>query len=52
MCTYLLTWNPGIFEWRNYKKQCVVSKSKKGLERTWTCGNRKNIIIGDNIYLI
>lgn len=51
MATYLLTWNPERWNWRNLDKEVSLVKENNGKKGNWSCGNTKKIIAGDRFFL-
>lgn len=49
--TYLLTWNPASWDWKNYKSDCISSQAGNRIEIEWTCAS-KQPKIGDEVYLM
>lgn len=52
MPTFLLTWNPACWPWGGLKD--AVEQTARGVayEQPWSCGRRKNIGPGDEVFLI
>lgn len=50
--TYLVTWNPTKWDWREIEDNIRDLESKGYFERRWSCGNSKNIKKGDRVFLI
>lgn len=48
---WLLTWNPAIWNWENYKDWCVDTKLGKKHMEPWTCAS-KQPAVGDEVFLI
>lgn len=52
MATYIYTWNPGKWEWKNIK-QAINSVAQSGQHQMkWSCGKNKGIEVGDNFLLV
>ena len=51
METYLLSWNPKKWGWSDYKDVIADINSFGFATYSWSCGNRKNINVGDRIFL-
>ena len=52
MENYLLSWNPKKWGWSDYKDVIADINSFGFATYSWSCGNRKNINVGDRIFLI
>jgi 5-methylcytosine-specific restriction protein A len=52
MPTYLLTWNPEKWNWKDLAKESKSVKEGKGKKGRWSCGNTKKIIKGDRFFLL
>ncbi len=52
MATYLLAWNPNRWEWSDLTEESEKVKSRHAVPKPWSCGNNKQIGIGDRIFLI
>lgn len=52
MRTYLLTWNPTRWAWENLAEDLQLSQSGQAVCTRWSCGNRKNIAVGDRVFLL
>lgn len=50
--TYLLTWNPGKFEWDDFQEDWDAFYSGSRPLLRWSCGNTKKIVAGDRVFLI
>jgi hypothetical protein len=50
--TYLLTWNPKLWIWKELPY--LVEKKKMGSDviLRWSCGNRRDIEVGDRVFII
>ncbi len=52
MRTFLLTWNPTQWPW-TYLHDSITQVTQQGYsDDRWSCGNRRDIDIGDRFYLI
>lgn len=49
--TYLLTWNPLKWDWKELKNQIEYLNQRGTAEDRWSCGNSKSIRKGDRIFL-
>lgn len=49
--TYILTWNPNKFDWREYEEMVGIVKDGIGLETDWSCRS-KNLRKGDRFILL
>jgi hypothetical protein len=49
--TYLLTWNPALWEWVEYN-QFLDGTIKLPLVRCWSTQSHKNVKIGDEVFLM
>lgn len=52
MATYLLTWNPSKWNWKDLSKDCDLVKKGRSKNDTWSCGNTKKINKGDRFFLL
>ncbi len=52
MATYLLTWNPSKWDWKDLSKDSNLAKNGKSKNDNWSCGNTKKIIKGDRFFLL
>ncbi|RLC39437.1 MAG: HNH endonuclease, partial [Candidatus Coatesbacteria bacterium] len=52
MKTYLLSWNPEIWEWDDLDDEINTIKEKGFVEGRWSCGRTKIIKPGDYFFLI
>ncbi len=52
MATYLLTWNSAFENWPDLESDIKEIRDKGNLTGRWSCGNRKNILIDDRVFLI
>jgi 5-methylcytosine-specific restriction protein A len=51
MATYLLTWNPKKWDWKNLKQNVARVKRTGSLrEGDWSVGNTKSINVGDRVF--
>ena len=52
MSTYLLTWKPTSWFWKDLN-ECVKASAKNEIvEKRWSCGNRHDIEAGDRVFLL
>lgn len=52
MSTYLLTWSPKKWQWRDLSKR-IAEISRKGFcIADWSCGNNRSINKGDRLFLL
>ena len=51
MATYLLTWNPHRWHWKDLAENSDSVKSGKDTADSWSCGNTKKIVKGDRFFL-
>lgn len=49
--TYILTWNPKKFDWREYEEMVDIVKDGIGIETDWSCRS-KNLRKGDRFILL
>ena len=52
MKTYLLTWNPKRWHWKDLAETSAETLAGKGVIASWSCGNTKSIQPGDRIFLM
>lgn len=52
MSSYLLTWRPKRWQWRDLSKRIGEIKRKGFCVTDWSCGNNKNITKGDRLFLL
>ena len=52
MSTYLLTWSPKKWQWKNLSKSIGEIRRKGFCITDWSCGNNKSIIKGDRLFLL
>jgi len=52
MPAYMLTWNPDLWPWEDVEEAAERTSGGRVYETEWSCGNRKNIAVGDKIFLI
>lgn len=50
--TFLITWNPKSWQWATLAKQAADASAGKVVEDQWSCGNRKDIVPSDRLFLI
>lgn len=52
MNTFLLTWSPKKWEWRDLSRRIGEIKRKGFCVTDWSCGNNKSIAGGDRLFLL
>lgn len=52
MDTYLLTWSPKKWRWKDLSKRIGEIKKKGFCVTDWSCGNNKSIARGDRLFLL
>ena len=52
MATYLLNYNPERWEWKNIELAIKEINETGQYIDSWSCGNRKNIEVGDRVFII
>ena len=52
MATYLLTWNPQRWEWKDLTEESVSVRTGKSKKQRWSCGGTKKIVKGDRFFLL
>ena len=52
MSTYLLTWSPKKWEWRDLSRRIAEIRRKGFCITEWSCGNNKSIKKGDRLFLL
>lgn len=52
MSTYLLTWKPPNWLWKDLDENVARSAKNEIVERGWSCGKRQNIKVGDRVFLL
>jgi 5-methylcytosine-specific restriction protein A len=52
MSTYLLTWNPLKWQWKDLPKRIAEIKRKGFSITDWSCGNNKSIAKGSRLFLL
>lgn len=52
MSTYLLTWSPKKWEWKDLSKRIGEIKRKGFCITDWSCGNNKSIAKGSRLFLL
>jgi 5-methylcytosine-specific restriction protein A len=52
MKTYLLTWNPKRWHWKDLVETSAETLAGKGVIASWSCGNTKSIQPSDRIFLM
>jgi hypothetical protein len=50
--TYILTWNPLAYPWKEMEQQAEAVRVIGHLDADWTCGRTKRISDGDRIFLL
>ena len=52
MNTYLLTWSPKKWRWRDLARRVAEIRRKGYCVTDWSCGNNKSIARGDRVFLL
>jgi len=52
MATFLLTWNPDNWAWKNRRRNIEECRTTGKQRQRWSCGNRRSMPVGSRIYLI
>ena len=52
MSTYLLTWSPKKWQWKDLSRRISEIKKKGYCVSDWSCGNNKSIAEGDRLFLL
>jgi 5-methylcytosine-specific restriction protein A len=52
MSTYLLTWSPKKWRWKDLSRRINEIKKKGYCVTDWSCGNNKSIAEGDRVFLL
>ena len=52
MSTYLLTWSPKKWQWKDLSRRISEIKRKSYCVTDWSCGNNKSIVKGDRVFLL
>jgi len=52
MKTYLCTWNPQKWDWKEIDEEVALLKNEGILKGRWSCGNNKSIKINDRIFVL
>ena len=52
MSTYLLTWSPKRWQWKDLSQRIGEIKRKGFSVTDWSCGNNKSIVKGDRVFLL
>jgi len=52
MNTYLYTWNPAEWAWEDFGEAEYAVNNEGGYKTRWSCGNRKNIQVGERVVLM
>ena len=50
--TYLYTWNPGKWEWKDFKEAAATVRAGNRHKMYWSCGHTKSIAKGDYFLLV
>jgi hypothetical protein len=53
--TYILTWNPKVFDWEqegSFDKFVKGTGGGRLMRGRWSCGNTKRIVLGDRVFLL
>lgn len=52
MASYLLSWDPTRWDWRNIKEQSDQVSRGSPVVRQWSCGSNRRIFIGDVVFFV
>lgn len=52
MSTYLLTWSPKKWQWKDLPARIREIRRKGYCVVEWSCGNNKSIVEGDRVFLL
>ncbi len=52
MTTYLLTWNPARWDWRNLQQDIQTVERQGYFSDSWSSGVTKRIVFGDRVFLM
>jgi 5-methylcytosine-specific restriction enzyme A len=52
MATFLITWNPTRFPWRELDDIIATVRDEAHADDRWSCGNNKSILPGDRLFLM
>lgn len=52
MSTYLLTWSPKKWQWKDLPRKIIEIKKRGFCVSDWSCGNNKSIAEGDRLFLL
>lgn len=52
MSSYLLVWNPKKSDWHEIEREERKVQTGRRLTISWSCGNRKNMLIGSRVFLV
>ncbi|HYO63014.1 MAG TPA: hypothetical protein VER08_05090 [Pyrinomonadaceae bacterium] len=52
MSTYLITWSPKKWEWRDLAERIEEIRRRGFCVTDWSCGNNKSIARGDRLFLL
>ncbi len=50
--TFLLTWNPRVYAWRDLRRDVARVRRAGGLLADWSCARSKQIRRGDRLFLL
>ena len=50
--TFLLTWNPLVYAWRDLRRDVARVRRAGRLDTDWSCARSKQIRKGDRVFLI
>jgi 5-methylcytosine-specific restriction protein A len=50
--TYILTWNPSLWEWKDYNSAIAQVARGETYEIDWSSGNTKKIRAGDRLFML
>ncbi|QDU80506.1 HNH endonuclease [Polystyrenella longa] len=51
MSTFILTWNPTRWDWKNFDTEVIESQDGRIVNKSWSAGVRRKVEIGDSVYL-
>jgi len=52
MSTFLLTWNPKRYPWREFDNLVAKASTVGPVDFGWSCGNNKSIRPSDRVFLL
>ena len=52
MATYLMTWNPKVYEWSNLADEAAAVADGRKVRERWSTGNSMKIRRGDRLFLL